>query len=564
MTGDTGSGLAIVSGRASGPVVACAEGLSFWGGVDPATGTVIDAHHPLHGQCLSGALLTMPTSRGSCSGSGVLLELVLGARAPAALLFREPESVLTLGALVAREMFGRTLPVLRLPPDTSDTVAGASWAEIDDGMLRTDRGAVPLAPLPESALGLSPRDQALLAGEHGPTAAEAMRIVCAVAASEGAERLIDVTRVHVDGCIYASPANLVFAERMAKNGARVVVPTTMNAISVDHARWRTQGVPAAFGEPAAALADAYLRMGCHPTFTCAPYLLEDAPARDEPIAWAESNAAIFANSVLGARTAKHPDFLDLCIALTGRAPLSGPYTDEGRRPHVTIAVEMPARPGSAFWPLLGYLAGGLAQGRIPLLTGLAEARPTRDDLKALCAAFGTTGAAPMLHIAGITPEAPAAAEGPVLPISLDDLRDGWRRLNDGPEAVDLVAVGSPHASLGECRALLAALKKHEGRVALPLIVTAGRDVIAQARGEGTLAALESLGVSVLPDLCWCSITEPVFPTAARTVLTDSGKYAHYGPGLSGRRTRLGALADCADAAFTGRAPPRLPPWLEER
>src|SRR5690606_34832360 len=141
------------------------------------------------------------------------------------------------------------------------------------------------------------------------------------------------------------------------------------------------------------------------TFTCSPYLLDSAPKTGEAIAWAESNAVIFANTVLGARTAKHPDFLDLCIALTGRAPLSGVYLDEHRKARRIIDVDLPDGIDDAFWPLIGYLAGRAAPDRVPLLRGLAAARPTRDDLKALCAAFGTTSAAPMLHIEGVTPEA---------------------------------------------------------------------------------------------------------------------------------------------------------------
>ncbi len=128
-------------------------------------------------------------------------------------------------------------------------------------------------------------------------------------------------------CIYASPANLTFAEQIVDMAAKVCLPTTMNASSVDRANWQVQGGPPSFGLPAAHLAEAYGRMGCRPSFTCSPYLLNTAPALGENIAWAESNAVIFANTVFGARTAKHPDFLDLCIALTGRAPLSGVYLD---------------------------------------------------------------------------------------------------------------------------------------------------------------------------------------------------------------------------------------------
>ncbi|MCO5159041.1 MAG: aconitase X [Aquamicrobium sp.] len=556
----------VLEGSASGPVVASAEALSFWGGVDPATGRVIDVHHPLHGTCLTGAILMMPTSRGSCTGSGVLLDLILGGRAPAALVFREAEDVLTLGALIAAEMFGRPLPVLRLGADAFAALSRARAARIGPAAIEADGLSIPVSHPAPGALALDPSDLAMLDGAEGVAAAQAMRIVRAMALQQGAPRLIDVVQGHIDGCIYASPANLTFAEKMADMDAKVRVPTTMNAISVDHANWRAQGVAPGFGDPAARLADAYVRMGCRPTFTCAPYLLDSAPHAGEAIAWAESNAVVFANSVLGARTAKHPDFLDLCIALTGRAPLAGVYLDENRKAARILDFALPERVDDAFWPLVGYMAGMASPDRIPLIAGLAAAAPSRDDLKALCAAFGTTSAAPMLHVEGVTPEAEgaAAADADRIAITAADMAASWDMLNDGPEEVELVAIGSPHASLDECRAFadaLAGRRRHDGVAA---IVTAGHAIIDAARAEGTLARLEASGVQVLPDLCWCSIPEPVFPVNTRAVMTNSGKYAHYGPGLSGRSVRLGSLADCTVATLTGRAPVRRPHWLEQR
>lgn len=557
------SARSILAGSAHGPVIASQEALSFWGGVDPATGRVIDVHHPLHGTCLTGGILMMPSSRGSCTGSGVLLDLVLNGRAPAALVFGEPEDVLTLGALIAAELFGRALPVLRLAPEAFAALARAKSARISETAIEIDGLSLPLAPPATTTLDLTEADHAMLDGRDGPAAQQAMRIICAMAAQQGAQGLVDVTQGHIDGCIYASPANLTFAEKMAEMGARVRVPTTMNAISVDHANWREQGVPPAFGAPAARLADAYVRMGCRPTFTCSPYLLDSAPHAGEAIAWAESNAVIFANTVLGARTAKHPDFLDLCIAVTGRAPLSGVYLDRHREARRLIDVELPDQVDDAFWPLIGYLAGRAAPERIPLLRGLAKAGPSRDDLKALCAAFGTTSAAPMLHVEGVTPEADGAAadDADTVVITRADMAAAWQRLNEGPEQVELVAIGSPHASLDECRGLAEALAGRRRLADVAVIVTAGQQVIREAEGDGTLARLQESGVQVLPDLCWCSISEPVFPTRTRAVMTNSGKYAHYGPGLSGRAVRLGSLADCVTAALTGHAPHRLPTWL---
>ncbi|MCW3783149.1 cis-3-hydroxy-L-proline dehydratase [Defluviimonas salinarum] len=553
----------IIAAKAEGPVVALAEGLSFWGGVDPVTGRVIDAHHPACGTALAGRIVMMPTSRGSCSGSGVLLELALSGHAPGALIFREAEDILTLGALIAARMYDRPLAVVRLDADSYAALASKPAARLTGTNIEAEGLSLSVTPLFAGDLALTSRDHAMLAGAEGEAARLAMEIICTMAAVQGATGLIDVTRAHIDGCIYASPANLTFARTMAEMGARVRIPTTTNAISVDHANWRAQGVPPAFGDPAARLADAYVEMGAAPSFTCAPYLLDAAPATGEAIAWAESNAVLYANTVLGARTVKHPDFLDLCIALTGRAPLSGVYLEENRRAGRVIRVELPEAHDDALWPMLGYLAGRLAPDRIPLLAGLEGTTPSTDDLKALCAAFGTTSAAPMLHVAGITPEAglaPAPGADTVR-ITRADLARSWAKFNSGPSEVDLVAFGSPHFSAAECRKLADLVDGRHCHPGTAAIVTLGRDTLAATRADGTLGRLEAAGIRIVPDLCWCSISEPVFPPAARTLMTNSGKYAHYAPALSGRAVRFGSLADCVAAALTGRASDTPPDWL---
>src|SRR4029453_6454345 len=186
------------------------------------------------------------------------------------------------------------------------------------------------------------------------------------------------------------------------------------------------------------------------------------------------------------------------------------------------------------WPLIGYLAGHAAPDRIPLLRGLGRAQPSQDDLKALCAAFGTTSAAPMLHVEGVTPEAAGAARDDADHASIPraDMAAAWTVPNGGPEEVELIAIGSPHASISECRALVEALAGRRRHADVAVIVTAGRQVISDARDEGLLDRLEDAGVQVLPDLCWCSISEPVFPTRTPALLTNSGQYAHSGPGSS--------------------------------
>lgn len=553
----------ILAGVAEGPVLALGEGLSFWGGVDPDSGRIIDAHHPASGAGIAGKILMMPTSRGSCSGSGVMLELLLNGNAPAALIFSEAEDVATLGALIGEQMFDRSLPVLRVAADDFACLAGCAHLRIDPQAITAEGIRLPIRGSDDAPLTLDLRDKLMLEGEAGQATALAMGIVCAVARLQGASRLIDVSHGHIDGCILANQANLIFAEKMDQLGARVRVPTTINAISVDRRNWRAQGVAPVFGDQASRLADAYVRMGCRPSFTCAPYLLQDRPTLAADIAWAESNAVVYANTVLGARTPKHPDYLDLCIAVTGRAPLSGVYLDRERHPARVLEFDPPLHADDAIWPLIGYVAGLKSPDRIPILRGLSRLSPSADDLKALCAAFGTTSAAPMLHVEGVTPEAglPLREGADLLRAGPGDLASAWAELNRGPQEVDLIAIGSPHASVSECRQLARLLASR--RIRVPVIVTAGREVIETLRDDNTLSALTDAGVQVIPDLCWCSITEPLLPVAARTVMTNSGKFAHYGPGLFDRALRFGSLSDCVEAAMTGSAPLALPAWLTD-
>jgi cis-L-3-hydroxyproline dehydratase len=555
---------AIVPACAQGDLLVCEEGLSVWGGVNPSTGAIIDAHHPQYGRSLAGHIVMMPTSRGSCTGSGVLLGLAFAGSAPRALIFRESEDILTLGALVAGRLFGYEIAVLRLSAAEYDALARETSAEITAAAITAGGKTWPLAPVSSGeTLELNASDRTFLAGEHGEAARLAMDIIVTMAAAQGAPRLIDVSRVHIDGCIYASPAFLTFARAMADKGGRVRVPTTMNAISVDHANWRAQGVDEAFGVPAAQLADAYVEMGARPSFTCAPYLLPDGPKTGEDIAWAESNAVIYANSILGARTAKHADFMDLCIALTGRAAQAGVYLPENRAPRRIIDVAMPADADDAFWPMLGWLVGQKAPDRIPLIRGLEATKPSQDDLKALCAAYGTTSASPMLHIAGITPEADLAPmpDADRVTIEPKDFAVLWREFNRGADDVDLVALGSPHFSAAECAAFARLMDGRHVAGGVAAIATIGRATLVEIDANGVKARLEAAGVKIIPDLCWCSISEPVFPPETKVLMTNSGKYAHYAPGLSNRAVRFGSLAQCADTACSGTAPAEPPAWI---
>jgi predicted aconitase/predicted aconitase with swiveling domain len=574
----------LTTGSAQGPLLYSDTALSFWGGVNPVTGEVIDRHHPLSGNIITGQVLAIPSGRGSCTGSSVLMEIILNGRGPAALVMEQPDEILVLGAIVAELIFGHLLPVVSVGSEAFKKLRGARWIKLQaNGLLTASSEATSATEQPSAqharslpsaetthTLQLSPTDLAILGGAEGKARQVAMQIVLRMAQLQGATELIDVVQAHIDGCIYTGSASLRFAAQLRDWGGQVKIPTTLNSISVDQRRWRALGIDPEFGEPASALAQAYVDMGAQASFTCAPYLLDSAPSAGEQIVWGESNAVVYANSVLGAHTAKYADFLDICVALVGRAPKAGCHLPENRR--ATLEVDLPvlpAAPDDAFYPLLGYQIGLLAGVRIPVISGLEVAKPSLDDLKAFGAAFATTSAAPMFHIVNVTPEASSASVAlsgmppeVVHHITLDELRQAWRELDSAVDhRVDLVALGNPHFSEPECHALALLLKGRQRHPATDIVLTLGRAVSAKAERNGDLAVLAAFGVNVITDTCWCMLGEPVVPLTARVIMTNSGKYAHYAPGLTGRQVHFGSLAACAETACTGLATGQLPPWL---
>ena len=574
------TGRSLVAGAAQGALLFADVGLSFWGGVDSASGEVIDRHHPLSGEYLAGCVLAIPSGRGSCTGSSVLMELISNGHAPAALVLAEPDEILTLGVLVAQTIFERSLPVLCIGQEAFAALRGGAFARVENTTVSVfdqppgDAWQAIDSPLQQDAthtsIELTEHDQALLDGELGKAAQVAMQIVLRMAELQGARRLVDVTQAHIDGCIYTGPASLRFARQLVQWGAKVRVPTTLNSISVDQRRWRELGVDPALGEPASALGDAYMAMGAQLSYTCAPYLLDSAPKAGEQIVWAESNAVVYANSVLGARTLKYPDYLDICIALTGRAPLIGCHLDTQRKARLQIELPALGELDDAFYPLLGYHIGALAGSRVPLVLGLEKRKPSLDDLKAFGAAFATTSAAPLFHIAGVTPEAidpaqvlDAGTRIPVEKIRLQDLMLSWRELNSARDPrVDVVSLGNPHFSLGEFAHLARLCRGRRKHPDVVLAITCGRAVLEQAREAGHIAVIEAFGATLVTDTCWCMLGEPVIPLAATTLMTNSGKYAHYAPGLVGRKVHFASLAECVDAACSATASGRLPAWLQ--
>ena len=417
-------------------------------------------------------------------------------------------------------------------------------------------------------LELDIRDRELLAGERGPARKIAMRILVRMAELQQATRFIDITRAHVDGCHYTGEASVQFAESLAAHGDTVAVPTSMNAISLDRARWREQGVADEWAGSAERIVQAYLRMGARSSFTCAPYQSLDPPVAGEHIAWAESNAIAFANGVLGARTNRYGDFMDICAALTGRVPLAGYHLDSARLGDVLVHLPPMQGLDQAFYPVLGYLVGGRVDRGVPVITGL-NTKPTADDLKAFCAAVATSGSVAMFHVVGVTPEAPTieAAFGGKQPgnrwaVHIAELAGAWRELTTAHDSsVDLVVLGSPHFSLAECQRLAEMVADRRRHPNVEVLITTNRIVYDAATRTGVAAVLERFGARFATDTC--ILLSPIVPDRSRTLMTNSAKYAHYAPGLLGRDVYFGNLADCVLTAVSGRPVISEPTWLRE-
>src|SRR5437660_4755571 len=323
-------------------------------------------------------------------------------------------------------------------------------------------GSATLGPVAE--LELDRTDRRRLAGEDGPAQQLAMRILVAMARARDARRFIDVASAHVDGCLYHGQASLDFAERFAAAGAQVAVPATLNVGSLDLLHPDVYRGDPETARRARRLMDLYVSMGCQPSWTCAPYQLpEHRPGVGEHVAWGESNAIVFANSVLGARTDRYGDFIDLCAAVTGRVPEAGLHLEGNRRGEVVFRLkELPDRllRQDVLYPVLGSLVGSEAGAAVPVIEGLPPGS-SEDQLKAFGAAAASSGAVALFHAVGVTPEAPTLERAllgaepsrviDVLPPALAAARDSLST-SGGPE-IDAVSVGTPHLSLSEFAAL---------------------------------------------------------------------------------------------------------------
>ena len=409
-------------------------------------------------------------------------------------------------------------------------------------------------------VALTPAEQQMLDGDQGPGTALAMRIVVGLADAMGASRLLSITGAHIDSCLFHGQSGLDFVHALIAGGTQVMVPTTLNVSSLDllHPDLYT-------GDPRTAtsareLMDAYVALGCEPTWTCAPYQREVRPAFGEHIAWAESNAIVFANSVLGARTHRYGDFIDIAAAVTGRVPDAGLHHDDARQATVIIDLSLLSATllnHDAAFPLLGFVVGQRVGTDIPAIVGLPRTT-TEDQLKALGAAAASSGSLAMFHAVGITPEATTlddatggAEQVPVVRITTDDLRAATEALSTVTEGkLATVSLGTPHYSITEIGTLHRLLGDRVIDSGVAFYVSTAREVLHEAMLHGWVRSLEAAGVSFVTDTC--TYITPIVSDTTGVAMTDSAKWAYYAPGNIGVDVVYASLAECIDSAVAGR------------
>jgi len=411
------------------------------------------------------------------------------------------------------------------------------------------------------SVSLTASDQAMLDGANGPTTAMAMRLVTSFAESLGAGRLLDITRAHVDGCMHHGRVSLDFVERLVEGGGQVRVPTTLNVGSIDliHPELVQLGVKE--NREAARIMRAHEDLGCIPSFTCAPYQTLFRPDFGEQVAWGESNAIVFANSVIGARTNRYGDFIDLACALTGRAPAWGLHLDTNRRARVLYRLTgfpTSPEPTDSLFTGVGLIVGSDAGGAVPAIEGLPPPRD-EDQLKALGAAAASAGAVALFHAVGITPEAPTLAAAlhsgqaeRIVAVTPTDVTDALARLSTVPDGTPIIAVclGTPHFSRAEWDRLLLMVSVAAPRRGIPVYVNTGRETLRGLETEGLLDGMAKHGLIPVADTCTYLTT--VLRRLDGAVMTNSAKWAHYAPGNIGATVAFGALEDCIASAAAGR------------
>ena len=384
---------------------------------------------------------------------------------------------------------------------------------------------------------LGREEQGMFDGESGDAARESMEILVALGKIYGAKKMIPITSAQISGVSYKTigQAGLEYLSALADKGAKVKVPAFLNPAGMDREQWKEMGIPEDFAKKQIEILDAYARMGISKTCTCAPYFIGIRPRVGEHIAWAESSAVAFANSVLGARTNREGGPSALAAAVCGVTPYYGLHLDENRHADIIIDVKCELK-GLADYGALGSAIGKISKNKNPAFTGIKSA--VEHKLKVLGASMAATGSVPLFFIEGITPEWRVSDKAERIEFTEADLKAAKDGIDTGLKP-DLVTIGCPHASLEEIKEVAELVAKK--KPTCDFWVCTSRKLKEEADKLGYKKTIENAGGMVVADTCM--VVCPLEEMGHIVTGTDSGKAAAYLPNLCKQKVAFGDLED---------------------
>jgi predicted aconitase len=394
---------------------------------------------------------------------------------------------------------------------------------------------------------LTEKEQRMLDGEEGYAVRKSMEILVALGDIYGAERLIKVGSVQVAGVSYHNlgDAGLEFLNELAKDG-RVKVLTTLNPAGMDLENWRQLGISEEFAAKQNMVIDAFEKMGILISCTCTPYLIGNLPLYGEHVAWSESSAVTFANSVIGAKTNREGGPSALAAAFVGKTPCYGLHLDENRVPDIHVQVNTSLTKLSD-WGALGYSIGKKAENKIPYITGIQDAE--LDELKSFCASVVTYGSKPLFYMKDITPGADnCQIPREMVTIEQNDIKEAYDNINDEVNNIDFVCVGCPHCSIKEIAEIAELLKGKRIAENTEFWVATSRSAKQLADKRGYTQIIEQAGGKFACDTCMA-----VAPLKGRfkALATTSAKGCFYSR-QNNMKTKMGSMEECVEAAVTGK------------
>jgi predicted aconitase len=383
---------------------------------------------------------------------------------------------------------------------------------------------------------LSREEESIYQGQRGESLRKAMEILVALGEIFEAERLIPIKSVQIAGVSFKNIGESGL-EWISDLEGKVVVPSILNPAGMDLSRWKEMGIDENFARKQKATIDAYRRLGITIDCTCTPYQIRpEIAGPGDHLAWSESSAVSYANSVIGARTNREGGPSALAAALIGKTPLYGYHLDQNRIP--THEVEVKAELKGSDYGAVGFLAGRLIEDGIPLFK--IRNRPTLDELKSLGAALAASGSVALYYVEGVTPSPPAE------PIHMEKISVDRKQIdevyeNHPGEDADIIALGCPHCSWSELNRIADLL---EGRIVRKdLWVCTARKIAEDC--PDLVTRIEKSGAKVFCDTCMV-----VSPASKRyqKMMVNSGKALTYVPGLCGIRAGFGSTEECIEAA----------------